>query len=156
MVYVFDCNSLLELQAYYPETFPSFWRRFDYLVGQGRIVSVAEVRKELDFLAVSEHLIAWAGDNSALFTPPSPQEQQYVGEIFSIPHFVQLVGKRQMERGQPVADPFLVARGRHLGACVISEESHKPNAARIPNVCEHFGVECMKLRGFFEREGWRF
>jgi hypothetical protein len=26
MVYVFDTNSFLELQSYYPETFPSFGR----------------------------------------------------------------------------------------------------------------------------------
>ena len=66
MVYVFDSNSFLELQAYYPSTFPSFWERFDELVAAGRIVSVAEVRKELDHLATVPHLIDWVAGNTGI------------------------------------------------------------------------------------------
>ncbi|HEX6911542.1 MAG TPA: DUF4411 family protein [Longimicrobium sp.] len=156
MVYVFDCNSFLELQAYYPATFPTFWERFDGLVGEGRVVSVAEARKELEFLATAQHMVDWVAEHAWIFTPPSAAELRSVAEIFSVPHFRQLVGKRQIELGRPVADPFLVARARQLGACVVTEETHKPNAAKLPNVCGHFGVECVKLRGFLEREGWRF
>ena len=30
------------------------------------------------------------------------------------------------------------------------------NAVKIPNVCEHFGVDCTNLEEFMEREKWRF
>lgn len=56
MIYVFDTNSFLELQSYYPETFPTFWERFEELVQDGRLTSVREVRKELEFLATADHL----------------------------------------------------------------------------------------------------
>ena len=32
----------------------------------------------------------------------------------------------------------------------------KKNAAKIPNVCEHFGVHCTNVEGFMERESWTF
>ncbi len=156
MIYVFDTSSLLQLQAYYPSTFPSFWEKFDDLVADGRILSVAEVRKEIDNQATATHILDWVDVWKRIFTVPTPEEQAYVAEIFSIPHFQQLVGIKQIQRGMPVADPFIVARGRHLAACVVTEESLKDNAAKIPNVCKHFGVDCVKLRDFLQREGWRF
>ncbi len=39
---------------------------------------------------------------------------------------------------------------------VVTEETFRPNAAKIPNVCQHFGIECINLRQLMEREGWRF
>jgi hypothetical protein len=39
---------------------------------------------------------------------------------------------------------------------VVTEEEKKANAARIPNVCEYFGVNCVNLEGFMERKGWAF
>lgn len=156
MIYVFDTNSFLELQSYYPETFPTFWERFEDLVQDGRLTSVREVRKELEFLTTADHLTEWVAHHSDLFVTPSSEEMTLVAEIFQIPHFQQLIGQKQMERGQAVADPFLVARGWHLGGCVVTEERHKPNASKIPNVCEHFGVSCCKLQGLMAAEAWRF
>jgi hypothetical protein len=156
MIYVFDTSSILELQAYYPATFPSFWERMDDLVLSGEVVSVAEVRKEIDAQVTATHILDWVDLWPQLFTIPAPQEQAYVAEIFAIPHFRQLVGVKQLERGMPVADPFIVARGRHLPACVVTEESYKQNAAKIPNVCKHFSVDCIKLKEFLQRQGWRW
>jgi hypothetical protein len=156
MVYVFDTNSFLELQSYYPETFPSFWERFDEMVGQGRINSVAEVQKELEFQASSEHLIEWVERNSHIFTPPSAAEMQHVAEIFRVPHFQHMIGAKQLARGMPVADPFLVARGLDIGGCVVTEEAAKIGSAKIPIVCRHFGVDSCKLQIAMQREGWRF
>jgi hypothetical protein len=35
-------------------------------------------------------------------------------------------------------------------------EVFKPNAARIPNICRHFGVPHLSLEEFMEKEGWEF
>jgi hypothetical protein len=35
-------------------------------------------------------------------------------------------------------------------------EQFKKNAAKIPNICQHFGVPCLDLRGFMAKEGWVF
>lgn len=156
MTYVIDTSSFLQLQGYYPETFPSFWERFDALVAVGRVTSVSEVLIELEFLATAPHLIDWINNNRNLFTVPSAEEMAYVAEIFRVRKFQEMIGKKQMDRGMAVADPWLVARGRHLVGCVVSQESPKENSAKVPNVCEHFGVECTKIRELMSREGWRF
>lgn len=32
----------------------------------------------------------------------------------------------------------------------------KPNAAIVPNICEHFGVDWLNLEQFMQQEGWKF
>jgi hypothetical protein len=156
MVYVLDTNSFLELQSYYPETFLSFWESFNALVEDGRILSVSESLKEIEHQATADHLIEWVDENKHIFAVPCAEEMLAVAEIFKVKHFQQVIGAKQLSRGMPVADPFLVARGLHLGACVVTEEALKPHAAKIPNVCEHFGVECTNMQGLMARERWRF
>lgn len=50
----------------------------------------------------------------------------------------------------------LVAAAGARGGCVVTEEANTQNAAKIPNVCEHFGVDCTNVEGFMERESWTF
>jgi len=40
--------------------------------------------------------------------------------------------------------------------CVVTQEAKRINAARIPNVCEHFNVNCMNLEEFMQQENWQF
>jgi hypothetical protein len=110
----------------------------------------------LEFQATAEHLIDWLDRNRQIFTTPSADEMEYVAAIFRVPHFQQMIGAKQLSRGMPVADPFLIARGRHLNGCVVTEEARKPNAAKVPNVCDHFTVDCCNLQGAMQRERWRF
>ncbi|HEX6902643.1 MAG TPA: DUF4411 family protein [Thermoanaerobaculia bacterium] len=42
------------------------------------------------------------------------------------------------------------------GGCVVTEEANRPHAAKVPNVCEHFGVSCTNVEGFMARNDWRF
>jgi hypothetical protein len=48
------------------------------------------------------------------------------------------------------------ASARVRGGCVVTEEKLKPKAAKIPNVCEHFGVHCTNVEGFLKQKGWTF
>lgn len=155
-IFVFDTSSLRVFGNYYPETFPSFWQEIGNLVGAGRLLSVREVLKELDKQSPSEHLNDWAAKNSHLFSPPSVEEMSFVAEIFRIPHFQQLIGQKQRLIGAPVADPFLIARGRAADGCVVTEEAVNPNAAKIPNVCQHFGIRCVNVKGFLSEVEWSF
>lgn len=79
-----------------------------------------------------------------------------VRAILAIRAFQQLIGKKQRLRGWPVADPFLIARAMVTGAVVVTEEKRKGNAAKIPNVCEHFNVDYMTLEDLMAEEGWQF
>lgn len=155
-LYVFDTNSLSVFGNYYPETFSSFWDQLEALVAAGSLVSCWEVLKEIERYSKFEHLNEWVNRNSKLFAKPSGDEMSFVSDIFKIPHFRQLIGRNQQLTGSPVADPFVVARGAILGGCVVTEEAHRPNAAKIPNVCDHFGVSCTDVKGFLAELGWRF
>ncbi len=122
----------------------------------GHVRSVKEVLHELERLGHNEWIRTWAQDHKGLFEPPTADESAFVVEIFSVAHFRQLVGKKQLLNGQPVADPFIIASARVRGGCVVSEEGLKPNGAKIPNVCEHFGIDCTNVEGFLKKNDWKF
>ncbi|MGH7498336.1 MAG: DUF4411 family protein [Gemmatimonadales bacterium] len=59
--------------------------------------------------------------------------------------------------GETAADPWVIAKVAVTSeGCVISEKTEKPNAARIPTVCSHFGVKCLTLEGLMRTEGWKY
>lgn len=156
MIYVLDSSSFRVCGHYFPSRFRTFWDEFNALVGDGGIVSVREVRKELDHIARRQHLRDWVDRNKSIFLPPGQQETQFVAQIFAVQHFQQLIRSRQRLAGGPAADPFVIACARVRDACVVTEEAFKPNAARIPNVCNHFGIDCISMEGMMERENWSF
>jgi hypothetical protein len=155
-VYVFDSDVLIPLFTYfYPKQFPSLWNGFNRLVAEGRIVSVREVLNE-----VRNHggpLSAWAMDHQAFFLHPSRAEMEFVGQVFAVSHFQSMIREKERLAGKPVADPFLIAKAHLIGnGCVVSNEIERPKAAKIPNVCKYFGVACLNLEQFMERNGWVF
>jgi hypothetical protein len=154
--YVIDTSSFRVFGNYYPDSFPTFWEHVEELVQHELLVSCSEVRKELEIQSASDHLNDWVAAHPMVFPDPSEPELAFVARIFTVPHFRQLIGEKQRLRGLPVADPFLVAKGGVENCCVVTEEGMKPNAAKIPNVCEHFGVRYMDVRGFLGELGWRF
>jgi hypothetical protein len=155
MIYVFDSNVLINLfKHFYRSRFPSLWQRFDEHVIAGRIISVREVFNEIK---EQEDLLAeWAKRNRDIFIQPSPAELAFIAEIFKVKHFQMLVRTAERLEGKPVADPFVIAKAKIIQGCVVTDEKLKPNAAKIPNVCEHFGVAYLNLEGFMEKEDWTF
>ena len=154
MVYVFDTSSIVVLGHYFPDRFPTFWRNFEAAVSDGDVVSVREVLKEL--ASPRPWLMKWVNDHKEMFLTPGADETRFVARIFQIPHFQMLVTETQRLRGQPVADPFVIACASVRNGTVVTEESSKPNSARIPNVCSHFGVACTNVEGYLAANGWQF
>ena len=156
MPYVFDGDSLINLfRHYYPERFPTLWHRFDTLVSEDKVVSVREVFNEIG--SREDALATWAkGQKRMLFSESTVEELEFVARIFRVRHFQAMIRKKERLKGKPVADPFVIARAKVLGACVVTQEKTAENAAKIPNVCGHFDVACTNLEGFMEREAWRF
>lgn len=155
MIYVVDTSSLRELERYYADIFPTFWKLFQAEVDEGGIISVREVWRELE-ASPDTNVIAWAKANMGIFRPPSVTEAEFVSNIFTVPHFGQLISAKAQVTGQPVADPFLIAAARVRGGTVVTQERLKPNAAKIPNVCGHFGIACTNFEGFLKAKGWSF
>jgi hypothetical protein len=155
MIYVFDTGAFIRLNSYYPDIFPGFWQQFDETVAAGEIVSTREVLRELD-REDPDHVLKWAKNNGHVFATPTADETEFVGRILAIPHFQQIIGTKARLVGTPVADPFVIACAAVRNGTVVSEEREKPNSAKMPNVCKHFGVDCVNLEGFMRAIGWSF
>ena len=157
-IYVFDSSALMHLFDYYYESrFPTLWKRFYQFVESGQIVSVREVKNEIYGHHNKERRInQWAKQSSELFTTPTLEEMQFVQEIFEVEHFQVIISRKNLLRGKPVADPFVIAKAKVINGTVVTNEANKLHGAKIPNICEHFNVKCANLEKFMEVEGWSF
>lgn len=156
MIYVFDTCSLSNLKHFYPGVFKSVWTGLDELFQDGRLISTKEVWNELQRWNPDQHVYDWLNDRKSLFSTPTASELAIVSQVLRVPHFQGLIGKTQRLKGTPVADPFVIACAKAKDAIVVTEEELKPNAAKIPNACESFGVPCINLSAFMHNEGWSF
>jgi len=156
-MYVFDSSSLIVIfNHYYPGRFPSFWEKFEALIRQGKFISVREVFNEINIYSGTNRLKQWAKENRPLFEEPSIEELAFVEEIFSNQHFQYLIEQKKILEGRPVADPFLIAKAKVLKSTLVTQETFKENAAKMPNVCAYYKIKYTNLEHFMEREHWEF
>ncbi len=156
MKYVLDSDSLIDLfKHYYPERFPTLWKKFHALVSEGSLISAREVFNEIG--SREDSLASWAKkQKNTSFLESTVEELKFVAEIFQVQHFQAMIRTKERLKGKPVADPFVIAKAKIVNACVVTEEKKTDNAAKIPNVCDHFGIPCINLEGFMEKENWTF
>lgn len=155
-MYVLDTNVISSLHRnYYRSRFVSLWKQFDELVAAGMITSTREASHELnDGMAGAD--TEWAKANVKLFVTPDAKEASFVAQIYSVPHFQANIEKQKIIKGGRNADAFIVARAFAIGGSVVTMERLKPNAVKIPNICEHFKIPYLDLEGFMEKENWQF
>ncbi|MEW6723555.1 MAG: PIN domain-containing protein [Bacillota bacterium] len=156
MSYVFDTGPFIVLKHYYPSTFQTLWTQLDSMATSGALGSVLEVFNELLNYNDSNFIQDWAKRHKRIFAKPSNDELLVVQQILAVPHFQTLISTEALLRGKPIADPFVLAAGKVKGAIVVTQERFKPNAAKVPNVCEHFGVPWINLEQFMAQQGWAF
>jgi len=155
-VYVFDTSPLSTLfKNYYRHRFPSLWKQFDELVTDGKIVSTREVFHEVNDGPV-ESLVQWAADQKLLFSTPNAAEAAFVSRIYQVSHFQQNIEQKKLLTGGRNADPFVIAKAAVEKKAVVTMELSKPNAVKIPNICEYFQVRCLTLEEFMIAENWTF
>jgi hypothetical protein len=157
MKYVFDNNTLSAIfKHYFYDRFPSFWAKFNELKVNREIISVREVRREIEFLKRDDNLDEWLKNNTDFFEDPSVEELEFVTKIYNVQHFHQNLENKKLLKGGPFADPFIIAKAKINNATVVSQEKYKENAAKIPNICEYFNIDCINLEGFLTKENWKF
>ena len=107
--------------------------------------------------ASEDPLGTWAKEQkNVLFLESTVEELRFVAQIFQVKHFQAMIRKQERLKGKPVADPFVIARAKISGACVVTQEKMTENAAKIPNVCDHFGIRWINLEGFMKEANWTF
>jgi len=160
LTYVFDTNSLsIILRHYYPGRFPTFWNKFNKAAEENILVSVRESRFELlehSNHEITQNLPALEKYNGNFFAKPTIEELAFITRIYSVPHFQWNLEKKKLLKGGSFADPFIIAKANMVKGIVVTEEAFKENAAKIPNICQHFDIECVNLEGFLLSEDWEF
>ena len=156
MIFVFDNSPLSALfRSYYRGRFPSLWEKFDAIVDEGRLLSTREVLNEINDSSITT-LLDWAKDHGEIFGTPTAEEGAFVAQIFAVRHFQQNIEQMKLYKGGHNADAFVVAKAAVMEGTVVTLEQPAPNAAKIPNICQHFGIPCISLEDFMEAEGWEF
>ena len=152
-VYCVDTSSFVDLPRHYPQAvFPAVWTSLEQLVAAGRLIAPKEVLREL---AKKDDVVHnWAKANGHMFVNlDGPQQTVLLQIMADFPTWVDSAAST------PVADPFVIALARSGGAqrCVVSHElPGGPGAVKIPNVCQRYSVEHLRLVDVFVREGWTF
>jgi Domain of unknown function (DUF4411) len=155
-MYIFDTNVFWAIGNFYPSRFPTIWAKIDELAENGVLMSVKEVRREIERNCPSDCIVEWVKNHHKLFPPPNEEESKVVAEIFKKEQYRNLVRREKMLKGIPVADPFIIAAAKVHKGCVVTQESPKPGGARIPTVCADLKVECIDLEKFLEREQLKY
>jgi transcriptional regulator with XRE-family HTH domain len=91
-----------------------------------------------------------------IFRTPNEEELSIVKDILSDHRFRGLIRRESILKGLPVADPFIIAAAKVHNGMVVTQENYKPDAARIPTVCEVLKVRCINLEQFLKREKLRY
>jgi hypothetical protein len=155
-MYIFDTNVFYTLGSYYPSRFPTIWNKISELVTSGDLQSVREVRREIETNCPFPHIAEWTEQNRDIFKIPSDEEMKVVSEIFRTEQYQGLVKRSNILKGLPAADPFVIAAGKVHRGYVVTQEAFRGKGARIPTVCEDFGVKCINLEQFLAHEELRY
>ena len=157
-MYVFDTNVFIIISRnYFKDSFKTFWDKFDNYLDEEKIISVREVKLELEsYQGERFDYKKWCKERESIFQIPSNEEIEFVKEIFGVRRFQELISRKAMLKGTPVADPFVIAKAKIKNYVVVTQEEYKPNAAKIPNVCQHFKIGCIGLEEFLKIEKWQF
>ena len=156
VVYSLDTSALIAAyrERYPIENFPAFWRKIEELIKNHRLKMVEVAFEE----AMKDTGIKkWCDQNQLepyLRRETDGSIQNKVREILSI--FPKLLDDRSGKSG---ADPWVVALAMISRNCIVLTEegpttsSHRP---KIPEACNHFGVEYIKLVDLIRKENWVF
>lgn len=153
-MHIFDTNSLRKLNSFSKAVFPSLWEKVADAIDDETIVSTREVLREI--AERDDELHEWCKFHSGMFPPPEASEAKFAGAILIHPKFEAHIPKTILTSKRPFADPYVIARASTVSGIVVTEEKHKPTSAKIPTICEHFGIACMDLDAFMISQGWEF
>ena len=137
--------------------FTKLWAKFEKLVSEGRILSHKEVYKEVQ----DEEFDEWKKKNKEIFLI----DREHFDLVKEILAKYPELDDESKEKAH--ADPFLVAmalqnlrKQKQQGASwrpmviVTDEIKKRQSPKKIPFVAKEYGIECLTLMEFLEREDW--
>lgn len=161
MSFLLDANTLIEAKnRYYQMRFcPAYWTWLTRTKDAGRLASVESVGTELR--RGNDELAQWAATQADLFLPESDEATQVAfGEIAGhVAGRATTMKPGALDEFLGGADPWLIAKARVTGQTVVTHERLDTVSRRkflIPNVCLHYGVECINTFDMLDRLDARF
>lgn len=151
-VYCIDSSSLIYCRQHYPiDVFPGVWERVDALITSDRLIAHEEVW--LEFNRGTNFLNEWAVTRRAQLAVAAEADQ--IGLIQQIARdFPQAI---YTTIGEHRADPWVVALAQTRSCCVVSQERGESRPyPKIPQMCERYGVDHMRIFDVMRAEGWLF
>ena len=155
VVYSLDSSTLFDAFKWYPiDNFPAFWYKIEELIGNDRL-KMAEVA--FDEVMKDERVREWCNQHQlipSLKWETDVSIQNKASEVLL--EFPRLVDSRT---GKSAADPWVVALAIMFENCIVLTEedpTNAPHRPKIPEACNHFGVEYIKLVELIRTENWVF
>lgn len=153
MKYVVDTNVFRTFfRFYYEETTPELYENFYKMIDDGILLSVRECYNELEKQHKKDsNVLNKIKSIKKIFKEPTKEEEiETVKRIYMNTNFRNNIKEQNICNGMPVADAFLVAKARSEKAILVTSEEFSPNAAKIPNICKEFNIECINMREFLK------
>ena len=152
MPYSVDTSAFLDAwdRHYPPDVFGSIWEQMDIAARNGTLLAADEVLRELSKKADGAH--AWMKTRPEMVISVDAQIEGHVREIMR--RYPRLVDTK---KGRSGGDPFVIAVARARNLTVITSENLQGNiqVPKIPDVCQHMGIPCIRLLDFFREQGWK-
>lgn len=153
MIYLIDANVLITAHnLYYPlNRVPEFWSWLAHTSEQGKIKMPLEIYEEIkdgSTDARRDLLYGWITEpgRKAAMVLNEDADVELVRRVLNEGYAPDLTEAEVQDIG---ADPFLIASALadRQSRCVVTTEGSKTTATRqnrrIPDVCKHFGVNCI-------------
>ena len=154
MVYILDTNIIRKIFFHLPKKgkyFESVWKALEAGVDSGTYISVDECFNELERqFSKDAEAFKWINERKKMFLNPGNEESTIMCQIFSNPKFRESIHTKNILENRPSADAYIVAKGKFLGATVVTAEEYKPNSAQLPNLCQAMGVHYIGYDDFME------
>lgn len=153
-IFVVDTCTLRELLFHFNLNIPAFnnmWNKFEFMIESGEVIFVKESFRELDLqIKDKAEEKKWILKYKKFFLAPNNDECNLVSEIYKNKNFQYNIRQKNILKGRPVADAFIVAKAKIIGSesIVVSNETYSPNAAKIPNICEAFEINYIHYKDF--------
>lgn len=163
VIFCIDSSSFIRLHRFYPPDFSKdIWSEFETLFDQDKIISHIIVFEEITTSSKNkDDLTKWIIPKRKYFKDYSSIQLHYVSQIIN--KFPNLI---EFDREKDQADPWLIALAIEeqlqmklfnpkQKVVVVNEES-KNKLQKIPDVCNHYGLENLNLLELFKYFGWDF
>jgi hypothetical protein len=155
--YVLDSNIYIEMKngPYGFDIAPRFWKWIDREAAEGILYSPEAVCRELS--SYDDDLALWtrARAGTPLFIEPDEETQRRYREVAD--YVESRYPPHRVAEFLSGADPWVIAQAWRDGSYVVTHESRVDQGSKkpkIPNICEHFGVEYTKIYDLIRLRGF--